>query len=341
MKKNFKTVLLLVFVIFLCISCAKKEEKELVIYTWEAMFPEEVLDDFTKKTGIKVVYSSFDTNETMLEKLSQADGGTYDLVLGDDYIIDAAIKKGLAQKLDKSLIPTFGNINKFFQGYYYDKENAYTVPYGAGIPVIVYDPAVVNWKITGYQDLWDPRLNDSVAITANYRVINGMALRTMGKGINESDVETIKKGGEKLLALAPNIRLISDDDAHLALLNGEASAAYVYTSMATQVKEANPNLVVVFPKEGLGVGIMDFFIPSKAPHAKAAHEFLAYILDPQVSAKCFNFLGYYCTTKAADPLVNPNLVVPDNFAGEIMQNVPLAADEQYNKNWIEFKAACD
>lgn len=343
MKKTLYAVLAAVLIAALCltVSCSKEKKQELVIYTWEAMFPDEVLEDFTKETGIDVVYSTFDTNETMLEKLSKADGGTYDLVIGDDYIIDAAIKRGLAQKLDKSKISDFGNINPLFQSYYYDPDNEYTVPYGAGIPVIVYDPEKVDWKITGYNDLWDPRLKDSVSITANYRVINGITLLSMGKSLNENDVDVIKQAGEKLLALAPNIRLIQDDDAHLALLNGEASVAFLYTSQVTTVLQSNPNLKVVFPSEGLGIGIMDYFIPSKAPNSEAAHKFLEYFLRPEVSAKCFDYLGYYCTTKAADSLVNPDLVAPDSFDGEIIQNVSLEADEQYNKNWIEFKSACD
>jgi spermidine/putrescine transport system substrate-binding protein len=340
MKKSSATLIIMLCMLALLTSCSKKEKKELVLYTWEAMFPDEVIENFTKKTGIEIVYSTFDTNETMLEKLQQADGGTYDLVIGDDYIIDAAIKRGLARKLDKKLIPDWGNINPLFQGYYYDPKSEYTVPYGAGIPAIVYDPAKVGWEITGYHDLWDERLRDSVAITANYRVINGITLRTMGKSMNEEDGETIREAGAKLLALAPNIRLIQDDTAHLALLNGEASVAFLYTSMVTSVLQEDPSLKAVFPSEGLGIGIMAAFIPSKAPHSDAAHAFLDYILEPDVSAACFDHLGYYCTTKAAEGLVDKNLVPPSSFEGEMIENVSLEADEQYNKNWIEFKAAC-
>ena len=63
------------------------DDKELVLFTWEGMFPQEVLDDFEKETGVKVVYSNFDTDETMLEKLSMAKGGDYDIVIADDYIL--------------------------------------------------------------------------------------------------------------------------------------------------------------------------------------------------------------------------------------------------------------
>ncbi len=324
-------------------SSSKAEDNgDMVLYTWEGMFPDEVLDAFEEETGIHIIYSNFDTDETMLEKLGQTDGGDYDLVIADDYIIESTIQEGLAQKLDKDKIENFDNINPLYQGQFYDPDDEYTVPYGAGIPLIVYDPDAVDIEINGYNDLWDESLKDSVALTANYRVINGITLLSMGESMNTEDISIIEEAGEKLLDLAPNIRLIKDDNTQDALLNGEASVAFLYTSQVTNVLEENPDLAVVYPEEGLGFGIMAGFIPSNAPNPDAAHQFLNYILEPQVSADCFNWLGYYCTTEAADDLVMEELVVPDSVTkGEIIQNVSEEADTAYNKNWTEFKAACN
>ena len=83
-------------------------------------------------------------------------------------------------------------------------------------------------------------------------------------------------------------------------------------------------------------------IPSEAPDKDAAYSFMDYIMQPEVAAKCTDYIGYYSTNKAADELVNPDLVVPDDVTkGEIVQNVSQDADAQYQKNWTEFKAACD
>ena len=308
------------------------DDKELVLFTWEGMFPQEVLDDFEKETGVKVVYSNFDTDETMLEKLSQAKGGDYDVVIADDYIIDSAVKEGLVQKIDKDTVSNFKNINPLYQGQFYDPDDEYTVPYGAGIPLIVYDPEQVDIDIKGYKDLWDKSLEDSIAITQ----------LSMGESMNEEDVSVIDKTGEKLKELAPNIRMIQDDNTQNALLNGEASVAFLYTSQVTQALKDNPDLKVVYPEEGLGFGIMGMFVASEAPNAKAANEFINYILEPEVSAQCINYIGYYNTNKAADDLVDENLVVPDSVTkGEIVQNVSQEAEQEYNKIWTEFKAACD
>ena len=317
-------------------------DHEMVLYTWEGMFPQEVLDGFQEETGIELIYSNFDTDETMLEKLSMAKGGDYDVVIADDYILENVIQEGLAEKLDKEKLSGYENINPLYQGQFYDPDDAYTVPYGAGIPLIVYDPEMVDIEINGYNDLWNPKLEDSIALTANYRVINGITNLALGKSMNEEDVDSIRETGEKLLELAPNVRLIQDDNTQNALLSGEASVAFLYTSQVMAALAENPDLQVVYPKEGLGFGIMGMFIPSDAPNKDAAYQFVDYILQPEIAAQCFDYIGYYSTNKAADELVNPDLVVPDSVeSGEIVHNVSQEAEEQYNKNWTEFRAACD
>ena len=319
------------------------DSKELLLYTWEGMFPQEILDGFEEETGIKIVYSNFDTDETMLEKLSMAKGGDYDVVIADDYIIQNAIEEGLVEKLDTSRLSGWDNINPLYQGQFFDPDNEYTVPYGAGIPLIVYDPDMVDIDIKGYSDLWDPSLEDSVALIGNYRVLNGITNLTLGQDFNDQDVDDIKKTGEKLLELAPNVRLIQDDNTQNALLNGEASVGFLYTSQVTVALQENPDLKVVYPEEGLGFGVIGMFIPSQAPDNDEAYQFVDYILQPENAAKCFDYIGYYCTNKAADSLLeNQDLVVPDTVKeGSSVENVSAEAEEQYNKNWTEFKAACD
>jgi spermidine/putrescine-binding protein len=326
-------------------SRARNAPKQLTLFTWEGMFPQEVLDGFEKETGIKINYVNFDFDETMLTRLETAGGAGYDLVIADDYIIETVIAQGLAQKLDKSRLPNYGNINPIYQRQFYDPADEYTVPYGAGVQTIVYDPSRVSVPITGYADLWDGSLRDRVGIIENYRVMNGMALKAMGRSYNTNDPAAIRAAGERLLSLAPNIRLIRDDDLQNDLLSGEISAAIMYTSQVTMAKMENPNLKVVFPSEGIGFGIMAGFIPSKAPNPDAAYAFLDYIMDARRGASCFEYLGYYSTYSASDPYISAEykefLTLPDGFNAdmEMIQNISPEADEEHTLIWTAFKAA--
>lgn len=316
------------------------------LYTWDGMFPQDVLEGFTQKTGIKINYSNFDLDETMLAKLEETKGGDYDLVIADDYIIQLAIEEGLVMELDKSKISTYDNINPLFQGKFYDPDNKYTIPHGAGIPLIVYNPDTVKVPIAGYNSLWNEELKGNVGIVGNYRVIDGIALKTLGYSFNTEDLTQINEAGEKLKDLAPNIRLISDSNLQDFLLSGEVGAAFMYTSQVNQALAANPELKVVYPEEGLGFGIIAAFIPSKAPNSDAAHAFLEYINEPEVSAKCFEFLGYFVTNKAAEEYVSDEwkdlIVFPEDKTsliknGELIENINDEANELHNKLWEEFR----
>lgn len=349
MKKTLAVLLALAMLVVSLAACsgssAQSSSEELVLYTWEAMFPQEVLDAFTEETGIKVNYVNFDTDETMLAKLEAAEGGEYDLIIADDYIIETAVTEGLVAELDMEQLPSIGNVNPIYQGQFYDPDNKYTVPYGAGVQTIVYDPATVDVEITGYEDLWDASLESNVGVTSNYRVINGMALKVMGESYNTNDVTTIEAAGKLMQELAPNIRLIKDDNIQDDLLSGEIGAAVMYTSQVTMAMLANPELEVVYPSEGIGFGVMAMFVPSKAPNSEAAHKFIEYILNPEVSAQCFEYLGYYCTNLAAEEYINEEyksfLTLPEDFSGdaEMIGNISAEAAEAHAKIWTEFKTA--
>ncbi len=355
MKKITKILIssvLTVTTIFSLTACQKDDaektadaSKEMTLYTWEGMFPKEVLQGFEEETGIRVNYANFDLDETMLAKLQSTNGGEYDLVIADDYIIETVINEGLAQELDKSKISTIDNINPLYTGFFYDKEDKYTVPYGAGIPLIVYNPELTGFDITSYEDLWDERLVDNVALIGNYRVINGITLNSMGESLNCEDLDKIKEAGEKLIKLAPNVRVIQDNNTQDFLISEEVAAAFLYTSQVNLALNANPNLKIAFPKEGAGFGVMAAFIPSNAPNSDAAHMFLDYINRPEVAVDCFEYLGYYCTNKAAEEYISDDLkdrlIVPESSErGEIMQNISTEANDLQLEIWNKFKEAC-
>lgn len=325
---------------------AVKLSGELNLFTWDGMFPQEILDGFEKETGVRIRYSNFDYNEDMLAKLEEAEGGDYDLVFADDYIIELAIQEGLAQKLDTSKIDSYGNLNPVFMSQFYDPSNEYTVPYGAGIPLLVYDPALTDVEITGYADLWNPELEDNIALTANYRVVNGIALKVLGESYNTEELDVIRKAGEKMIELAPNVRVINDNNTQDLLISGEVAVAYLYTSQVFAALSARPDLKVVYPAEGLGFGVMAGFIPSKAPNADAAYAFLDYINRPENAAACFEYLGYYSTNKAADELISEEMkgfiVLPEGASeGESIHNISQEAEDLHAEIWNQFKDACD
>ena len=325
----------------------KEDNGVLNLYTWAGMFDPEVLAGFEEETGIKINYVNFDYDETMLAKLQAAKGGEYDLVIADDYIIETVIAEGLAQKLDTSKLSNYDNSNPLYQGQFFDPNDEYTVPYGAGVQTIAYNPDGVDVEITGYEDLWNEALKDNLAVIGNYRVIIGMALKVLGYSYNTENMDELDEAAELLYELADNIRLIKDDNVQDDLISGEVSAAVMYTSQVTIAKLTDPNIEIVYPTEGIGLGIMGMFIPSQAPNAENAYKFIDYILDAEVGAKCFEYLGYYCTNKAAEEHIADEykefLTLPEDIKQEnteMIENISAEAAEKQSEIWTEFKTRC-
>lgn len=350
-----KKLLAMLLVTTLCLSAgilsvpasAAASKGTLNIYTWAGLLDPDVLADFEKETGYTVNYANFDYDETMLSKLEAAKGGDYDVVIADDYIIELVIQEGLAQKLNKDKLPNFGNINPLYQGQFYDPTDEYTIPLGAGVQTIAYNPAAGTEPVSGYADLWSEAFRDNLGITSNYRVMIGMALKILGYSYNTNDLKELEEAGKLLKELAPNIRLIKDDNLQDDLISGEVSAAVMYTSQVTMAKLADPSIEVVYPTEGLGFGIMAAFIPSQAPNAEAAYAFAEYILRPEIAARLFEYMGYYSTNKAADEVIPDEyqefLVLPGEFRledMEMIQNISNEAAEKQAEIWTEFKSLC-
>lgn len=324
-------------------------EKKLNIFTWATYFPDDILQEFTEQTGIEVVYSTFESNEEMLMKLQASNGGDYDVVLASDYIIDIARKQDLIQKIDKEKVPNFQNINPAFQGKFYDENNEYTIPYSAGVPVIVYNPDMVDFEVKGYADLWNPALEDSLVIMDDARNVLGVTLKTMGESFNTTDTAKLQQAKEKLMELKPNIRALDYNTPYNLIVSGEVAMGYMFTSQAATALLENENLKVVFPEEGLGFGIDSCFVPANAPHAENAWQFLNFILDGQRSAhiseqtlylNCNSAATQYMSqTSLPEHVVREVLTVSDEQIeeAEFIQDVGTEATDEFNKIWTEFK----
>ncbi|MCL1795980.1 MAG: spermidine/putrescine ABC transporter substrate-binding protein [Clostridia bacterium] len=342
-----KKMLLLLLILLLAspVALHAEEEKVLNILTWaEYIDYEDIIAPFEQETGVKIDYSFFDSNEEMLIKLDAVDAGTYDIVLASDYAIDIARKQGMLKELDKGKIPNYANINPVYLSQFYDPDNQFTVPYVAGTPLILYDPAMIDVEIDGYESLWDESLRDSIVIIDDARNIIGIVLKTLGESFNVTDPALLERAEEKLMALKPNVRVLSYDAQHLAMISGEAAVGYMFTPAVVWVQEERSGLEVVYPKEGMGFGIDNLFIPANAPHPDNAHQFLDFILRPEIGKSIAENQAYICVNQASDPLLsdefksNPALYIPDEILGtpEFIQDVG-EAQSLYIDIWTRFK----
>ena len=345
MKKLLSVLLALSMLAALPLLSSAEEEKVLNIFSWDGYVDyASVIQPFEQQTGIKVNYAPFSTNDEMFKKLQENGASEYDLVIASDYILNTARLEGLMLPLDKEQLPNFANLDERFISQYFDPDNEYVVPYMSGIPLIVYNPDMVQIEIDGFEDLWDPSLADSIGLIDDARVSIGMVLLSMGQSMNTTDDAVLAQAKEKLFALRENIHVLEYENLHNSLISGDISVAYTFTPYVALALDANPNLKVVWPKEGLGFGIDGAFIPANAPHPDNAHAFLNYLLDGQVAATMAEW-QYYCTPNAAaqeflsdayknNPVFNG---IYDRI-GDAEYVMNLGADEsKFQDIWTEFK----
>lgn len=335
----------LLMVAGLTTAWAQKEEKVLNLFTWATYIDDATVAKFTEQTGIKVNYTNFESNEEMLLKLESAGTG-YDVIIASDYAINSLREQDKLLKLDKALLPNYGNLDPDFLGQYYDEQNEYAVPYTAGTPLIVYDPATVDpeVEITGYESLWDERLKDSVVVMDDARNIIGITLKTLGHSFNTTDDAVLKQAKEKLFKLRPNIRAFNYSNPYADLLSGEATVGYMFTSQVMVALDGNPDLKVVYPKEGMGFGIDNLVIVKDAPHPGNAHMLINFLLDSEVAANTAAMQYYLSPVATAYDLMpealrnNPAINIPKDILGdtEFIRNLG-EYDSVYQTIWSEFK----
>ncbi len=341
--KRLLSLLLALAVIGALSPAAAEEEKVLNLFTWATYIDDATIARFTEKTGISVNYTNFASNEEMLLKMSAA-GGEFDVILASDYALNMLRKDGKLQKLDKALLPNYENLDPAFLSQYFDPDNEYTVPYTAGTPLIVYDPAQVGIEITGYEDLWDPSLKDSIVVIDDARNIIGITLKTLGYSFNTTDDAQLEQAREKLMLLRPNIRSFNYDTPHNDLLSGEVSVGYMFTPFVLLAMDSNPDLKVVYPKEGMGFGIDALVIPEGAPHPGNAHQLLNFLLDSEVAGNTAAMQYYLSPVETAYPFIpeylrdNPAIRIPAEILGETEFIMDVGGYEsRYQEIWAEFK----
>ncbi|MCL2812383.1 MAG: spermidine/putrescine ABC transporter substrate-binding protein [Clostridia bacterium] len=346
MKKLLSILLSAALLIALAATvCAEEEPKMLNVFTWDEYIDyDTILAPFFEETGIRVNYSTFGSNEEMLAKMEATGGEGYDLVLASDYVLDALRLQGLIQPLDKSKLPNFVNIKDACLGQYYDPDSAFVVPYVIGTPLIVYDPVMTGFEITGIEDLWNPALKDNVVIIDDARVVIAHVLKTMGHSFNTADPDILAQAAEKLSGLRPNIRVFDYDTPHVAMASGETAAGFMFTPQVVWARMDRPDLQVVYPKEGLGIGIDGLVISAKAPHPGNAHLLLDFLLRPEIALEIAAVQLYSNANEAAESmlpeifLTEPSLNVPAESLADAEFLQFLGEDEAlYQDIWLTFK----
>ncbi len=279
------------------------------IYNWSDYIGQTTLADFDKATGIKPVQDVFDSNETLEGKLLAGRTG-YDVVVPSNHFLGKQIKAGAFQKLDKSLLPNYSNLDPALMKRLEknDPGNQYAVPYlwgtnGIGYNVEKVKAALGTDKIDSWAMLFEPenikKLSKcGVAFLDSADEMLPAVLNYMGRDPNSTNPKDYADAEKKLLAVRPYVTYFHSSKYISDLANGDICVAAGFSGDVFQAKsraeEAGKGVEVAYaiPKEGGNLWFDMMAIPADAANPEQAYAFINYVLRPEVITKISDYVGY-------------------------------------------------
>lgn len=278
--------------------------QQLNLFAWSEYIPQDVVDGFTRETGIRVNYETYSSNEEMLSKLLTG-VASYDLIQPSDYTAEDLAKEGRLLPLDKSRLPNLRHLDPELMNLPFDPEQKYTVPFMSGTVGIVYNSERVTEPVTGYADLFSGRYDKRIVIVDDAREMVSWALASLGIPINEVTPENLERARPVLRKWLPQVKVFDSDSPKDKLAAGDVDLGVVWSGEAARLIAEDPRFKYVLPAEGAHRFIDTLAIPAGARNVEAAHRFLDYILRPEVSVLISKEFPYTNPNLEARKLLSP------------------------------------
>ncbi|MCJ2164554.1 MULTISPECIES: extracellular solute-binding protein [unclassified Pseudodesulfovibrio] len=341
-----KKTLLAMALVLLCSVPSFAGSGELYLYIWSEYIPDEVVENFTKETGITVNISTYDSNEAMYAKIKLAGEG-YDLIVPSSDYVGLMRRQDMLLPLDKTKLTNFANLAPDFVDQPFDPDNTFSVPYMWGSTAIAVNTAIIDADaVSSINDLWKPELNGRLLLPNEPREAFTLALKSLGYSLNETDPAHLEEAYRKLQKLMPSVRVFDSDSPKQALLSGEVTVGVVWNGEAYIANQENSEIVYVYPAEGFSLWMDSLCIPKGAKNLDEAHAFLNYLLRPEVAATISTEMGYSTPNAKAMEIIpedvrsNPIVYPAEDVAarGEFQDDIGEAM-KIYEDYWIKLKGA--
>ena len=322
-----------------------QQRKELRLLNWSDYMPKEVLREFERREGIRVVEDTYDSPEAMLSKL-QAGGDTeYDVLITPDYTVGSLARAGSLQELDKARIPNLKNLDPQFTSPASDPEGRYSVVYQWGTTGLAYREDLVSGPVESWAVLFDPEKQvGRFLLLDEMREMIGAALKYKGESVNTTDPAKLAQVQALLLdAKRRSQGFAGGTSIRDRLIAGDIAVGPAYSGDILAAQPENPKLRYVIPIEGATLWTDNLVVLKKSPNHELAHKFINFLLEPEIAAQISNTIGYATPVAAAMDLIeerdNP-VVYP---VPEIRARLELLADlgdqaDLFNKVWAEVKS---
>lgn len=334
------------FTVALALTGCSDSRPRLNVFNWSSYIAPETVPNFEKEFGVRVRYGLYESNEEMLAKV-MTDNSGWDIVFPTHSRIQPMVRNGLLARLDGSRLRNLDNLDGQFRHPFWDPDLEFCVPYMWNATGIVYNTSIA--PPTSWADLWRPNLNGRVTMLDDVEDVIGACLLKNGASFDSTDPGQLAAARAEAVAQKKYLRAYINAEVRDQLVSGDVLMAQLWSTtaeMAIRGAQAG-KLAFVYPREGFPVYCDNAAILRESRHLEAAHQFIDYILRPEVIARIAIAEETATAGGAARALLPPQIresrtLYPDR---EVMNRaiwptpLPTAAQRYRDRIWTEIKSA--
>ena len=351
--RGLKILLILAFSLCPLIGCDRSLEpgqkgtsgslQALHYLTWSDYVSPELIGEFERMHGAKVVVDTFSSNEELLAKLQGGASG-YDVTVPSDFMVSIMAAQDLLAELDPAAVPNMALLETHLHHLAFDPSHRYSVPYFWGTVGIGYDSAVVTPPPDSWEALWDERYRGRISMLNDQREVFGAVLRLMGQSMNTTDPLVIEAAKQKLIAQKPLVKTYASEHYDQLLASWDVVLAQGWGGPVARAMADRPSIRYVVPKEG-GTIWADCLVVLRSSRQKAlAMTFINFLINARVAARTSERLLFAASNRESRALVkkevleNPAVYPPAELIPRLewMTDVGKAM-RLYDRAWTELK----
>jgi spermidine/putrescine transport system substrate-binding protein len=328
-----------------CCGCARDRRPRLNVYNWSAYIAPDTIPRFEEEFGVRVRYATYESNEEMLAKVLTGNSG-WDVVFPTHTRLQPMREYGLLEPLQHAWLPGLPNLGSQFREPVWDPKLEWGLPYMWNGTGVIFSrsvtPAPARWA-----DLWDSRLKGRLTMLDDPEDMLGACLKKLGLSFSTTEPAELRRAEAEAIAQKPLLRAYLNAEVRDQLVAGDVLAAQLWSTTAQQAIDAAPNLSFVYPLEGFPLYCDCAVILKESRRARLAHQFLDYLLRPQVSAGIVEATKTATANQAALAILpepvrrNPTLYPPPEVLdrAEWPRTLPPATQRVRDRIWTEIKSA--
>jgi len=316
------------------------------VHNWGEYIDESIFKIFEQETGIKVNYSTFETNEA-LYSLMRRGGANIDVIIPSDYMIARMIEENMLAELDFSNIPNFSLIDERYKSLGYDPDNRFSVAYMTGTVGLIYNTSMVSGEVTSWSTLFDESYSGQILMFDNPRDAFGIALKYLGYSLNSENESEIREAYDLLAQQRPILQAYVMDQIFDKLESGEAWIGPYYAGDFLIMAENNPDLRFARPHEGTNYFVDAMCIPKDAENKENAELFINFITRTDIALMNMEYI-YYASANFEAAAAFADELDPEDYAimfassevlanSEVFYHLPRHILELYDELWVELK----